>query len=125
MTISLDDLASEITKAVREYTNDITEAIEKEVDDTSKEALKEIKANSPRDKGDYVKGWTRKKDGQGGQIKYTIHNKSRGSIVHLLEKGHAKRGGGRVAGKPHVGPAEQKAVTRVVSNIKSIIRNGG
>ncbi|MNJ40243.1 hypothetical protein D3C77_351330 [compost metagenome] len=127
--ISIDDLASEITLAVKEYTQDVTEGIEKEVNKRSLSLTKEIKAKSPRSKGKnsgkYAEGWTRRKEVNGGHVSYRTYNKTRGSLVHLLEKGHAKRGGGRVPGKPHVGPAEDRETALLVNNIKSIIRNGG
>lgn len=127
--VSLDDLANEITSAVKAYTEDVTRGIEKELDKTSKQLTKEISVNSPKSKGKnsgrYATGWTRKKMNEDGAVKYIIHNKKRGSFAHLLEFGHAKRGGGRVPGKPHILPAYDHAEPELVSRIKSIVRNGG
>ena len=123
--VSIDQLANEITAAIREYTEDVTAGIEKELDSATKQMVKEIASGSPRDKGEYANGWARKKISSGGEIRYVIYNKRRGSIAHLLEFGHAKRGGGRVSGKPHIRPAYDRDVPEMERRIKAIIRNGG
>lgn len=127
MGISIDNLANVITAAVKEYTEDVTAGIVKEVDKTSRNVTKEISAKSPRREkgGEYAKGWTRKKVVIDGNVRYTIHNKRKPGLAHLLEKGHAKRGGDRVPGIPHIGPAVDREVPEMVNRIKSIIRNGG
>lgn len=123
--IRIDQLAGEITRVLTEYTESVSNAIAVAVDETAKECVAEIKANSPRKTGNYAKGWkVVKKDGP-GYINRTIWNPKHYRLVHLLEKGHAKRGGGRVAGRPHVGPAEQRHITKLTNRIERIIRNGG
>ena len=123
--IRIDQLANEIINAVRDYTDEVSAAVSEAVDQTAKECVAEIKANSPRKTGNYAKGWkVVKKDGP-GYINRTIWNPKHYRLVHLLEKGHAKRGGGRVAGRPHVGPAEQRHITKLTNRIERIIRNGG
>jgi len=122
---TIDQLAGEITLAVREYTEDVSAAIEKEVEATAKIVQEDIKAGSPVRTGEYKKGWSRKKKSSGGQVEYTIHNKNKPSIAHLLEFGHAKVGGGRVAAIPHMRPAYDKHVPQMEKRIEKIIKDGG
>ena len=123
--IGIDNLAGQITTTIRQYTEEVSEAIERELDNTSKAVLDDIKANSPVKTGKYKAGWKRKKESLGGSIKYTIHNKNKPGLAHLLEFGHAKAGGGRVADKPHIRPAYDRHVSTMEDRIKRIIQSGG
>ena len=123
--VTIDQLATEITRAVAQYTEDVASAIEKEVDDTAKAVQADIKAGSPVRTGEYKKGWTRKKSRKGGSVTQTIYNKNKPQPTHLLEHGHAKRGGGRVEGKPHIEPAYDKHVPAMERRIEQIIKDGG
>jgi len=124
-SVSIDQLAVEITQAVADYTEAVTAAIEKEVETTAKAVQADIKADSPRRTGEYAKGWARKKEKQQGAISYTIYNKNKPTLTHLLEYGHAKRGGGRVEGKPHIEPAADRHIPAMERRIEQIIERGG
>lgn len=124
-TVRVDRLADEIANTIRTYTEDVTKGIEKELDQQSKELVKAISAGSPKDTGEYKSGWTRKKLTSGGEIRYIIYNRKKGSIAHLLEFGHAKVGGGRVSGKPHIRPPYDQEIPGMERRIKAIIQNGG
>jgi len=123
--VSIDNLAAEITLAVKEYTEDVSAAIEREVDESSNRLVKEIRARSPRRTGEYAKGWARKKMGGDGEIRYVVYNRKKPWLAHLLEFGHAKRGGGRVAERPHIRPPADKEIEAFQNRVRAIIRNGG
>ena len=123
--ISIDDLAGEITLAVQQYTEDVSAAIEREVDATAKEMVAELRITSPKDTGEYAKGWTSRKETKHGEYRRIVYNKNKPSLVHLLEKGHAKVNGGRVDGRPHVRPAAESHLGHFEKRIKEIIKNGG
>lgn len=123
--ISIDELAGEITLAVQQYTEDVSKGIEKEIDTTAKDIVKELKTTSPKDTGEYAKGWTSKKNTSGGSYKRVVHNKEKPGLVHLLEFGHAKVNGGRVDGRPHLRPAAESHIGRFEKRIQEIIKNGG
>jgi len=123
--ISIDELAGEITLAVKKYTEDVSAAIEKSIDSTAKSMVTELKNDSPKDTGKYAKGWTSKKDTSGGSYKRVVHNKEKPGLVHLLEFGHAKVNGGRVDGRAHLRPAYDHHAGKLEKVIKDIIKNGG
>ena len=124
-SVSIDELAAEITLAVTQYTESVSSSIEAEVSRTAKAVQEDIAANSPKDTGEYSKGWRRKKESGQGRIQYTVHNKSKPSIAHLLENGFARSGGGRQPGKPHIRPAYDRYVPTMLQAIEKIIKDGG
>lgn len=51
-----------------------------------------------------------------------VHSRNRYQLAHLLEYGHAKRGGGRVSAKPHIAAAEQKGVEKLEKSIEKALK---
>ena len=102
-----DNLAAEIMKGLTEYADLADTEMKKAVRKTAKSVKDEISANAPKRTGKYSKSWNAKKTKENSHsLEMTVHSKDRYQLAHLLEKGHAKRSGGRVAGKPHIAPAE-------------------
>ena len=105
---SIDAMADEIMKGLTDYADLADEAMKKAVRKTAKSVKDEISANAPKRTGAYSKSWTANKVSENSHsLQMTVYSKNRYQLANLLEHGHAKRGGGRVAGKPHIAPAEQ------------------
>ena len=108
---TVDAMADEIMKGLTEYADLADTSMKKAVRKTAKSVKDEISANAPKRMGAYSKSWTAKKTKENSHsLEMTVHSKNRYQLAHLLEKGHAKRGGGRVSGKPHIAPAEENGV---------------
>ena len=107
-TINIESLGSEIARMMDEYAADVTMDLKADAKAVAKESVKELKQKSPEGagsrKGHYKDGWgiTVQEETE-NSIGITIHNKKKPGLTHLLENGHAKRGGGRVAAIPHIG----------------------
>ena len=83
---------------------------------------KDIQANAPKKTGAYSKSWkvsTTKETSE--SLELTVHSPKKYQLAHLLEKGHAKRGGGRTKAVPHIAPAEESAAKQLESDIKKAI----
>lgn len=111
MVTSIDDMADEIMKGLTKYADLTNESMKKAVRKTATSVKKEISANAPKKTGAYAKIWATKKTKENSHsLEMTVHSKNKYQLAHLLEKGHAKRGGGRVSGRPHIAPAEENGV---------------
>ena len=109
--VTSNQLASEIMNALKEYKEVTDDVVKQAVNTVSEETKKMVQSASPTDSGGYKKGWTAKKmKDSASKTEVVVYNRSKPGLTHLLEKGHAKRGGGRVSGKPHIAPAEENGV---------------
>lgn len=117
--ISIGNMSSAIMEALEEYKEVTDEVVKNAVDTVSKEAKSVAKAGSPERYGGYKEGWSVKKTiDKSSQVNVTIHNRKKPGLTHLLEKGHAKRGGGRVEGITHIAPAEEYAIEELEAEIR-------
>jgi len=124
--INIDQLAAEIAKGLAEYSQDVVEKVNISSEKIGKEAVKQLRQTSPKKTGKYAKSWTMSTEKAIGQPDLRIiHAKApHYRLTHLLEHGHAKRGGGRVEGKPHIRPAEEMVIQEFVSEVEKAIRDG-
>lgn len=125
-SISIDQLAAEIAEGLADYSQEVVEKVNISSDKVGKAAVKQLKQTSPKDSGDYAKSWAVKTEPEVGQPhKRIVHVKApHYRLTHLLEYGHAKKGGGRVSGKPHIRPAEEQVIRDFTAEVEEAIRNG-
>jgi hypothetical protein len=118
-TIPIDKLAVEVMDGLDEYAELTADVLKKEIQEAGKLAKNQISQTAPRKTGRYAKSWAVKKVSEtSNSLEVTVHSKNRYMLTHLLENGHAKRGGGRVAAIPHIAPAEEAAVQSLERNIE-------
>lgn len=121
--VSIDSLADAVAKELAEYNQDVADGVKKEVKQVAKEMVQELKQTSPRDTGKYAAGWREKTEFESAEdIRERVYNAKKPQLTHLLEHGHAKQNGGRVNGKPHIGPAEQEAEKKLTNGVKVVVR---
>ena len=115
---TIDNLAKTIMEGLQEYADVASEDVKTAVRKAGKNVKAEISANAPKRTGAYAKSWAVKTQKEtANSLEVVVHSKNRYQIAHLLEHGHAKRGGGRVAGIPHIAPAEENAVKQLEEDI--------
>jgi Holliday junction resolvasome RuvABC DNA-binding subunit len=118
----IDDISKELVKNLTEYTKSVEKQVKKIQRKTARNMVDELKQTSPRSEegGTYAEGWKSRRVGED----LVVYNKSRYFITHLLEKGHAKKGGGRMMPQVHIEPVEEKHIKEYLSSIEEAIEKG-
>lgn len=121
--IKIDDLASAIAEELAAYGEEVADGLKQEVRRVAAETAQTLKATSPRDSGEYARGWAYRVEFENdGDIRVRVYNRKKPQLTHLLEHGHAKQNGGRVEGHPHIGPAEQRAEQKLMKRVKVVVK---
>lgn len=122
----MEDLTVQVAELLDEYNEEFDEAVNRAMHAVAKEAAEKLKATSPRKTGEYAQGWTVKNDFDNKT--YTVYNKAKPSLTHLLENGHLEKNQfgvyGRTEAKKHIKPVEEWAIEETVERITKRLNNG-
>lgn len=120
--INVNQVEMKINAYLKDYKEDIDELVKNTTDKLTNRAKKDIKNKSPKDTGDYSKGWSVKTIKNAKTYTKKIWNPKKYRITHLLEFGHKVKRNGQIVGKataiPHVRPVEEQYVKRFINEIE-------
>lgn len=128
MKITPDQLSDAIQKNLEIYSESIVDGISEVGERVAEKAVQLLKASSPKRFGKYAKSWTFTAEHFRAWMpkQFIIHaRKPYYRLTHLLEKGHAKRDGGRVKAQPHIIDAESMVIDEYVKGVEEVIKRGG
>lgn len=116
------DFAAAVAKILDQYKDGIIADTKQLTKKFAQQGAKELKSASGifGGTGAYAKGWKTKVETNRFGASAVIYNEKPG-LPHLLENGHAKRGGGRVPGRTHIAPVEEKLVKEFTKAVENAI----
>ena len=122
--VSINEMGEAIMEELEKYSKLATDDLKAAVKETAASVRKDIQAGAPVDTGKYQKSWSVKNMHEDSQsIDLVVHSRNRYQLAHLLEHGHAKRGGGRVEARPHIAPAEEAGKEQLLSELEKALQN--
>lgn len=107
--VDMDRFGAELSSILGVLDDAVVRGIKPAVTEGAKVAKDEWSAKAPKDTGAYAKSISYKVSGSGADVSAEIGSKTLPGLPHLLEKGHAKVGGGRVPARVHIAPAADDA----------------
>ena len=118
----IDKLTQEVDKILQEYGDDVQDNLDEIVNDLTKQGAKTLRSQSRSTfggSGKYAGGWTTQFESGRVSRQGTIYNQRVPGLPHLLEHGHANRGGGRTPGRVHISTVEQALIKEFESKVKN------
>lgn len=133
----IDDLSDELNRTLSLYSSEIQKSVNEAVRSEAKELQKNLKRDSPkraggneRNKkgkrkkpGSYAKGWRVRDEVAHDGVSNLVYNATDWQLTHLLEYGHANRGGGRTPAKPHIAQNRDIAAQALEEKVRELIGN--
>lgn len=117
--VTVDQMAETVMEGLLEYAELATDVMKDCVKKAGNTVRKETQANAPVKSKRYQKSWAVKKQKESSNaLEVVVHSRNRYQLTHLLEKGHAKRGGGRVRAIPHIAQTEEKGIRELEEGIR-------
>lgn len=121
---TVDSLDKIVMRELDQFAGLLPETIMEAQKAAAKAGVKKLKKISPTMTGDYAKAWKSKTVKTRTGSTTTIYNSEKPGLIHLLEFGHAKVGGGRTQGTPHVEPEETEVAKLYEEELRRRLEDG-
>jgi len=121
--VTVDEMADAVMEIMEDIKNLGADEIKKGVKKAGKDIATELHSTAPVKSGRYAKSWkSAVQHEDADSIEVEVYSPSRYMLAHLLEHGHAKRGGGRVRAIPHIEPATNNAIEKLEAELQRSIK---
>jgi len=125
--VSIDRLSGVISTNLNTYSRTIVEGVEKAAEKTVDEMVARTKQRptTKLSRGKYARSIASEVglNTISARSRIWYVKKPRYRLAHLLNNGHAVRGGGRVSGDQHVTKATEKAITDFETRVREVVEN--
>lgn len=110
--VTPDQFQAAVMDMLKEYRDDVNEGARQVTAAVVKKGAQQARAASGVFKGTgrYSRGWTSQVEEGNLTAEGVVYNRGVPGLPHLLEHGHAKRGGGRVDGVSHLSDVEKEMI---------------
>ena len=108
--VTAENFGDEIQRILDKYCDEVRETTKQGVRAATKAGVQAVKSGAEGKfggSGRYASGWTSQMETGRFSAQGIIYNADVPGLPHLLEHGHAKRGGGRVPRCVHVAPVAE------------------
>ena len=121
--VPTDRLRAEIYKILSDYGHEVNENMDNAVKKVARSGAKALRSESrvkfPNGTGQYAKGWKSSVDTKKRTVQGAIYNEDLPGLPHLLEHGHANRGGGRTPGRVHIKTIEDEVIQSFEKEVRA------
>lgn len=122
----MESLGNQLSAILNDYSDELRDEVEQAIKtsaDTTTKLLRTVADQLHHRTGEYAKGWTvTKVESTWKGVQAIIYNKTKPGLAHLLNNGHAKRGGGRVSGDSHIDDVTEFAQENLFNEVEKMIR---
>lgn len=122
------DLSAAVADLLEEYGEEVYDHLGDAIEKTAEQAVRDLQAvkkfsDEGHPTGVYSAGWTQEETIRGRtNVVRVVYNQDYPQYAHLLEFGHANRGGGRTRGYTHINPVNEWVQTAIVQAVEKAVK---
>lgn len=123
------DLSAAVAELLEEYGEEVYDHLADAIEETAEKATRDLRSVnkfSPQGHptGVYAAGWTQEETIRGRtNLVRVVYNQDYPQYAHLLEFGHANRGGGRTEGFTHIKPVNDWVQDEIVRAVEKAVQS--